>query len=110
MNDQEFCPHAPTICDSCINERVARKLGLCEPHEKLTGHKNCDCPGEPENYCHSIEAAWEIVLNDPRKVTIRKLYDGKFSCEMAVDGEIIERTADTAPMAICKAFLKLNEE
>lgn len=88
------------MTDTEINEAVARKLGV-----QLKNLKARD-------YCHDIEAAWEVV---------DKIKDTYFSVSVSHDNERhlyqceysgfnnppIYATADTAPMAICLAFLKL---
>lgn len=104
-----------------INEAVARKLGwthtdygemrvsahcgMYADHEWKRG-KEIQC-AVPE-YSTSIEAAWEIV-NAGHLTGVHKGFDGYWYAEKsgfawdfpAPDG------ADTAPRAICEAFLKL---
>jgi len=107
------------MTDQEINEAVAKKLGWEKMQNPavigegyLTSWKNpTSSYGHPPDYCHSIEAAWEIV----EKIKETELFalcfhDGQWHCEInCVDGERpIDQEADTAPMAICKAFLKLN--
>lgn len=99
------------MTDSEINEAVARKLGwtyhedatpLCweMPTTSTVYVKNYP------DYYHSIQAAWEILTDhcdtweiycngSTVDVTLSKNYD------------TAGREADTAPMAICLAFLKL---
>lgn len=106
------------LTDQEINEAVARKLGFL--WEK----------GDPmaitRDYCHSIQAAWEIVenLKNSKKtfvVHIGGLVNnpcgcGSFEkwiyvCNIFDPGQFIlagAHHADTAPMAICLAFLKLD--
>lgn len=87
-----------------INEAVARKLGhewpVIDP-----GHHPA-CPFRKKDYCRSIEAAWEIVE-----------HQGDFGLAQGTKGwtasfgygneEAVFGIADTAPMAICRAFLKV---
>lgn len=60
------------------------------------------------DYCGSIFAAWEIVEFVSHQFTLQRLEKSKkWICTMnewGRDGSV----ADTAPMAICLAFLKLN--
>lgn len=101
-----------------INEAVALKLP--------GWHKsNCDCRDahhdhwtrnrrrclEP-NYTASIEAAWEIVerMNFSCNVVSVVCEVKTFFIQFANMGEILNGPcADTAPMAICLAFLKLKD-
>ncbi len=85
-----------------INEAVALKLGWFEVAEVWM----CP-PGSNEifsklpDYCTSIAAAWEIV---EKQEYFKLVYAASsWRCEMGK----IKEYADTAPMAICLAFLKL---
>ena len=95
-----------------LNEAVARKLG-----HPISGGMIAlrSTPHQPEyqipEYSTSIQAAWEIV----EKIKVTELFalcfhDGQWHCEInCCDGERpIDEEADTAPLAICKAFLKLD--
>lgn len=84
-----------------INEAVARKLGCT-----FSGDRH---PPQFKDYCHSIEAAWEILT------------DHCDTWEIFCNGSTVDVTlskshntagheADTAPMAICLAFLKLDDK
>lgn len=87
------------MTDSEINEAVVRKLGLGDPHEMFV----------IPPYCNSIEAAWEIV-EKIEWFCLQKEHDGSgwTVWDMAGTEEAnLIVTADTAPMAICLAFLKL---
>jgi hypothetical protein len=97
MNDQE------------INEAVARKMGWkkvrggwkrssASRYQTIFGRFNHD-------YTHHIEAAWEII-NAKRYVKLERQY-GKWICWI---GDDVGVEAETAPMAICKAFLKLDSK
>ena len=135
--------------DRELNEAVAMKLGwvwkegAMEPiYSRAIGNGKCVATKTLPNYCHAIEAAWEIVEyiskkldpNGPLEET--KHEDGrdrfvgygfhlehhsensseKWICtlpeivcappyeEMNDD---VQEEADTAPRAICLAFLKL---
>lgn len=94
-----------------INEAVARKLGI-----ELTPcpiMDSCSCCG-PQNYCTDIKAAWEIVEVLPGfQIMYIGIFDGpSWRCitRHNLSGEFIsyQYDADTAPMAICLAFLKLQ--
>lgn len=88
--------------DKEINEAVARKLGW-----------RGTFPDQYPDYCHSITAAWEVVEQvftsfylswDETTETWFAKWDNQHRTEESCryKGE-----ADTAPMAICLAFLKL---
>lgn len=90
------------MTDQEINEAVMLKLGKPYAFER----------DSDRDYCHSIGAAWEIVEFLAPKYFGVSIGHGTnpdfWQCE--IHGEkwekIFER-ADTAPMAICLAFLKL---
>lgn len=96
-----------------INEAVVRKLGwdCCYRLDAVGWHRKLTPEGnhfhEPiPDYSTSIAAAWEIVeklLNEGHGI---RLY-GRQGFTVNIDGW--EETADTAPMAICLAFLKLED-
>lgn len=106
-----------------INEAVARKLGL-EPlgdrwHRPNVNDRNC-CDDLPD-YCHSIEAAWEVVdslrTRSPRCFFRLDEASGGWLCTIEWrEGNIneipkfVEWLTATAPMAICLAFLKLEDK
>ena len=94
-----------TMTDQEINEAVARKLGTFQE-----GALYYDLP----DYCHSIEAAWEIVESEKGKhfFEIHETPEGWIAIFCPVVGTWKQMTrgeVDAAPMAICKAFLKLQE-
>lgn len=101
-----------------INEAVARELGwvrISDETRSFQWQKDAmnflyDAP----DYCHSIAAAWEVVesLKD-KYVTIEKGVLSPYMCSINwAEGEqtdfVIVEYADTAPMAICLAYLKLS--
>ena len=107
------------MTDQEINEACARKLGIKakfifnKRHEWVyfkdgNYHKLKD-------YCHSIEMAWEVVefvktkywfQLDNHQDREHDLWTAEFYD--VDDGQIeSDDSANTAPMAICKAFLKL---
>lgn len=108
------------MTDQEINEAVARKLGrkkLDRPDYSLDhpySWKNergglMDVP----DYCHSIEAAWEIVkrMNLNCHVVSIVCEVKTFYVQFVNWGEIWNGPVATkAPMAICLAFLKLNKD
>lgn len=62
------------------------------------------------DYARSIAAAWEIVEHKRDRFTIRySAGRGCWICGWSTYGDDLEPEveADTAPLAICKAFLKL---
>lgn len=101
-----------------INEAVAKRLGWKFKTDDVSGnhwHKDGYCYDEIPDYCSDIAAAWKIpehlkatkyhcvqlnanVFNQQYGFWIGTIY------KQEVFGE-----SDTAPMAICKAFLKLEE-
>lgn len=101
------------MTDNEVNEAVARKLGVdFRPHETWL----------VRDYCNSIEAAFEIlnsqkvpwVLSQQEVKLCAKEYEFKdgmcapFKCSLLKGPyEWVHGDADTAPMAICQAFLKL---
>lgn len=97
------------MTDQEINEAVARKLGYieckcCTPKEWLTlEYSHCLLP----DYCHDIKAAWEIAEKHKGDMSITK-QNGKFCCEIYIPSYQWNAWADTAPMAICLAFIKLS--
>lgn len=104
------------MTDQELNEAVARKLGWQEGEgfdrvkswERVTESGNClaRLPFPPA-YSTSIEAAWEIV-NAGHVDVVGKHQNGKWSAgknNQAI-AQFIE--AETAPRAICLAFLKIN--
>lgn len=103
------------MTDRELNEAVAKKLGWgWYAREDIEGWFKegelylKDLP----DYVHSIEAAWEIV--DKIKETelfALCFHDLGWHCEInCCDGERpIDEEADTAPRAICEAFLKLKD-
>lgn len=109
--------------DQEINESVARglgwvpplgkawkpKVGEGQPFESIYWSRNGKFATERlPDYCHEIKAAWEIVEHCNMVTYIqRPSVGGK---EWHVDiGNCGWSEAGTAPMAICLAFLKLQE-
>jgi len=96
-----------------INEAVGKKLGLdvrqCPIHMMTSC---CGRNGIPD-YCTDIKAAWEMVESLSKEFCfvevsfdrIRLLWQCSYDQEGP--GAIFFATADTAPRAICLAFLKL---
>ena len=64
----------------------------------------------PRNFCEDIATIWEVVENLPPNVVFGLIKIGKqWLCQMGPeDGKRVEIIADTAPLAVCRAFLKLN--
>lgn len=105
------------MTDQEINEAVARKLGLPEPKWELyTSHPVSMVRWDVPDYCHDIKAAWEIVekLRSDERLHIVVSPDGVYRYSMVLlfrDGSHadIDGHGQTAAMAICLAFLKLEE-
>jgi len=113
MNEQKIIMTAPQI-----NEAVRRKLhpGLkpLTPNE----FQQSEYHAVPRLYCSDIKAAWEVVefLQSIRNLQGFALwtpeYSGphtKIAFKILTGKTILEEIADTAPMAICLAFLKLPD-
>jgi predicted Zn-dependent protease len=108
-----------------INESVARKLGWrlsdeIHDHSFLTSCYSHWCNGQEgsakvKDYAGSIQASWEIVGFVNSKFLLMKIEQELGNAEWSVIIRHNDPTmqnkyygrADTAPMAICKAFLKL---
>lgn len=98
------------MTDKEINEAVAKRLGWTlvksDPtrgalgkYKTLAGVALSDVP----DYCHSIEAAWDILLTHPGDFGLIRENDkwiSWFRCCEDVD-------AHSPQMAICLAFLKI---
>lgn len=114
-----------------INESVARKLGVSDrwPWQwdgkqwiTYEGGGVWDKYGKPPlnipNYCGSIEAAWEVVekvgFDRFRIIKARFIpeWSAIFEFQTLPDKKITEFYAcdESLPMAICLAFLKMNNE
>src|SRR5437773_625783 len=106
------------MTDQELNEAVARKMGL-NPHFFCPGPNDSPsnmitrADGFSENlpdYCHSIVAAWEIL---ERYGFALSKHPGGYTCELQTSGSLASSikcehaSADIAPLAICKASLKL---
>lgn len=106
------------MTDQEINEAVARKLGWTKNIPKVP----CEDPtceiwtrNDPEaymdslpDYCHSIEAAWEILTSLKCDWEIKTT---KYGIDIRIydeAGQYPSAVSATAPMAICLAFLKLK--
>lgn len=106
------------MTDQEINEAIARKLGVKFGIEskqvgdtEIFTHRIYPLP----NYCHDIKAAWGIVehLTKENKWFRLENNDGWHFGPVELCGDELyidepEGIADTAPMAICLAFLKLQ--
>lgn len=119
------------MTDSELNEAVARKLGWIKELTKakvIYEYAGRTSPAEfyqwrrpegmldamgPPDYCHSIAAAWEVVdkikADGCRLEISSPLGEPHWVCQVyGCYGDFMYGAgADTAPMAICLAFLKL---
>lgn len=86
-----------------INEAVARKLGW-KPNERL---RHVLAVQFPPNYCHDMAAAWEIVESLDMTTYINCPAVGGKKWHVAF-GDQGWTEDNSAPMAICLAFLKLE--
>lgn len=105
-----------------INEAVARGLGWIDSDFPVKGRGWIKLEVQPgswtyldayPNYCHDIKAAWEIVdnLHGRYFVVIQESTQGRgwdcgFWQPQSHDPSSQFYSADTAPMAICLAYLK----
>lgn len=101
--------------NSEINEAVARRLG--KGHIQDGWEKVCIIP----DYTDSIQAAWEIVaflknhsinlrLTDPLTGWYCSIFSWVGYPDKSKRINEVETEADTAPLAICLAFLKLGDK
>lgn len=104
------------MTDEEVNITVARKLGWEYKPKDMSnfyGYSDWISPWHVRenlpDYCHSIEAAWEVVEYCLKLGPIDlDGSDGVFRFFVFNDkGPDYCAEADTAPMAICLAFLKL---
>lgn len=96
-----------------INSLVAKKLGVtkCECNS-MVHHGSDPVTHLIPNYSGYIQAAWEIVeylVEKKMTVTVYCAFDG-FCCAIEPSNEKFLLKADTAPSAICLAFLKLEDK
>lgn len=96
-----------------VNIAVARKLGWTfhEDHWDRHSDGRGSAHSVPE-YSASIEAAWEIVdhFNNSDFQIVLNMNWNKSTCSFYAHKEyrcMSQEEADTAPRAICEAFLKL---
>lgn len=103
-----------------INEAVARELGWtrCNDEDEGEIRWHSDRPLEPgtlggtctselPDYCRDIKAAWEIVEYGEIGYEVHRYPNSYFTATIRTKGLNIKEKADTAPMAICLAFLKV---
>lgn len=104
------------MTDRDVNEAVARELGWKNPclFQNDERHPVCECPFKIPDYCHSIEAAWELVTTFLASRALGRFKLKKMTVtrwHATFDDSFIERAesvADTVPRAICEAFLALK--
>lgn len=58
----------------------------------------------------NIEAAWEIFESLDKRGHYIIAFKDKWHCQLVDGNSAATELADTAPMAICLAFLKLSDE
>lgn len=66
----------------------------------------------PLSFCEDIATMWEVVDNLPPEISFGLVRIGKkWLCQMGPEEGVKQETIeDTAPLAICKAFLKLKND
>lgn len=70
----------------------------CKIHQEAHDHV--------PHYSTDISAAWEL-LDKTTSWLIGKHFEGGYFCRLVLEDGVYEVEADTAPLAICLAFLKL---
>ena len=90
-----------------INEAVAKKLG-CKCNPRGIGDGKYLCILCTTNYCGDIRAAWEILDQWNGDWELHR-QNGAFDFVLYRPSEQYDAQSDTAPQAICLAFLKLEE-
>lgn len=103
------------MTDQEINETVLRKLqkaaALSRGKVIPEGAPLVEAVGYVPDYCHSIAAAWEIVEKIKNQYLITLWWhDGEWEIDIEMEKGAFKENAIDAPMAICKAFLSLNEK
>lgn len=113
------------MTDQELNEQVARKLGwyALKWRDEVSRKpawwglsKDHTVESLVPDFCHSIEAAWEIFGYASSRYTDLTLVqdNDRWLAFFGIwDGQGINRNfsrADTAPRAICLAFLKLEDK
>lgn len=112
------------MTDPEINEAIAQKFGWMRDENNPNAFWSPDsnrltqAPIAVPDYCHSIAAAWEIVEFLYQKrfqviVNVGAIGRGRVTAAIATCGAYrlaVTEEADAAPMAICRAFLKLTEK
>lgn len=102
-----------------INEAVARKLHPDPTDLDPLNPKTWDQPWKISipDYCHSIEAAWEVVDYCQHNLLLYQIdlswsrTGSSWYCAIGTKNQENESIgADTASMAICLAFLKLEDK
>lgn len=101
-----------------INEQVARKLGYKKDHQDIEDSDGYDYwddgkhPHKDElDFTTSISAAWEIVehLKPTHFIQVWE-YPTYCNCRIIREQRVFEAQANTAPLAVCLAFLKLEDK
>ena len=111
-----------------INRRCAEALGKCWHETKYTSGRNYDCKNcgkiyDPDmgvnnnkNYAENIADAWVLVekmIQDDMQFVLSTYRDydgkdsGKFRAIIESSSDIFSEYSESAPMAICLAFLKV---
>lgn len=102
-----------SVTPEAINEAVARKMGL-ELHEGMDINSYKERLYLPDNspildYCHDIKATWTVVDHLRNRGIDINLFIHREGVMISWKYDSIVAYADTAPMAICLAFLALKE-
>lgn len=95
-----------------LDEEIAAKVMGLSREDNSKQKCRCDCRGYtcakcqyPPHYSTDIAAAWTVVEKlKGFKLDLCFEHDSLWQCVFWNDG-IVEASADTAPMAICKASL-----
>lgn len=96
------------MTDQELNEAVAKKLGIDYCADVECSAETCPCEEKLKDYCNSISAAWEVVEKIPHfTLYYADLFNARWKCSWLGKETVEWVAADTAPRAICEAFLKL---
>lgn len=97
------------LSDQEINEAVARKLGnFKDGWYSYINNGIGISANEPPDYCHDIKAAWEIMLYVDKNGSNFDVGTNQHAWYVKSNGQTVCES-NTAPMAICLAFLKLDD-
>jgi len=97
-----------------INEACARKMGI-DPKATFSGVKpDGSLAFNIPDYCHSIEATFEIIdyilIQKRGSVRMEKNFSSQWYIAFGVGSKLIDNVSQPLAMAICLTFLKLEDK